>query len=180
MARAQLKWPICAYVAFTSVLLGSVVLQTASGVHVLPVATPSLLVGTIPLAIGIAILRYRLFDVDLLINRALVYGALVAAIVGIYVLVVGYLGLLGPDIARRLVHFFGQPRPAAPEFPELSEREREVLAHIAQGWNNAAIAERLVLSPKTVRIHISNIFSKLQVADRAEAIVRARQAGLGQ
>ena len=88
--------------------------------------------------------------------------------------------LFGPEIARRLVNFFGQSRPTAPEFPELSAREREVLTCIAQGWNNAAIAERLVLSPKTVRNHISNIFSKLQVADRAEAIVRARQAGLGQ
>jgi DNA-binding NarL/FixJ family response regulator len=63
-------------------------------------------------------------------------------------------------------------------FPQLSQREREVLGLIAQGVNNAAIAERLYLSPKTVRNHISNIFSKLQVADRAEAIVRAREAGL--
>ena len=88
--------------------------------------------------------------------------------------------LFGPEIARRLVNFFGQSRSAAPEFPELSDREREVLTCIAQGWNNTTIAERLVLSPKTVRNHISNIFSKLQVADRAEAIVRASQAGLGQ
>ena len=64
-------------------------------------------------------------------------------------------------------------------FPELSQRERQVLELIAQGTGNAAIAERLCLSPKTVRNHISNIFSKLQVADRAEAIVRAREAGLG-
>jgi DNA-binding NarL/FixJ family response regulator len=62
----------------------------------------------------------------------------------------------------------------------LTEREREVLRLIAQGLNNAAIAERLTLSPKTVSNHISNIFNKLQVADRAEAIVRARDAGLGQ
>ena len=64
-------------------------------------------------------------------------------------------------------------------FPELTEREREVLDLIAQGLNNPEIAERLYLSPKTVRNHISNIFSKLQVADRAQAIVRAREAGLG-
>ncbi|HMO57915.1 MAG TPA: response regulator transcription factor, partial [Roseiflexaceae bacterium] len=66
-----------------------------------------------------------------------------------------------------------------PPFPELSESERRVLQLIAQGENNQAIAERLALSPKTVRNYISNIFSKLQVADRAQAIVRARDAGLG-
>jgi DNA-binding NarL/FixJ family response regulator len=87
--------------------------------------------------------------------------------------------LFGPAIAGRLVNFFAQERTTAPEFPELSDREREVLMCIAQGLNNATIADRLVLSPKTVRNHISNIFSKLQVADRAEAIIRARQAGLG-
>jgi DNA-binding NarL/FixJ family response regulator len=87
--------------------------------------------------------------------------------------------LFGPAIAGRLVNFFAQDRTGPPEFPELSDREREVLICIAQGLNNATIADRLVLSPKTVRNHISNIFSKLQVADRAEAIIRARQAGLG-
>jgi DNA-binding NarL/FixJ family response regulator len=60
----------------------------------------------------------------------------------------------------------------------LTEREREVLVLIAQGGNNAEIAGRLVLSQKTVRNHVSNIFSKLQVADRAQAIIRAREAGL--
>ena len=60
-----------------------------------------------------------------------------------------------------------------------SDREREVLGLIAQGYNNEEIARRLVLSPKTVRNHVSNIFSKLQVADRAQAIVRAREAGIG-
>ena len=64
-------------------------------------------------------------------------------------------------------------------FPELTEREREVLDLIAQGHKNADIAARLVLSAKTVRNHVTNILSKLQVADRAEAIVRAREAGLG-
>jgi DNA-binding NarL/FixJ family response regulator len=93
--------------------------------------------------------------------------------------------LFGPAIARRLMTFFGPPGTAANlqvplAFPDLTEREREILELIAQGLNNAAIAERLVLSPKTVGNHISNIFSKLQVADRAEAIVRARNAGLGQ
>jgi len=89
--------------------------------------------------------------------------------------------LFGPAIAARLMKFFSQPRPTAPPhlFPELTEREREVLDLVAQGCNNSEIASRLVLSLKTVRNHVSNIFSKLQVADRAEAIIRARDAGLG-
>lgn len=87
----------------------------------------------------------------------------------------------GPDIARRLMNFFAAPRPAEPPqlFPELTGREREILNLIAQGYNNTEIAEQLVLSHKTVRNYISNIFSKLQVADRAQAIIRAREAGLG-
>jgi DNA-binding NarL/FixJ family response regulator len=89
--------------------------------------------------------------------------------------------LFGPAIAQRLMRFFGAERPAYPRaaFRDLTEREREVLALIAQGHNNATIAERLVVSPKTVRNHISSIFGKLQVTDRAGAIVRAREAGLG-
>ena len=63
-------------------------------------------------------------------------------------------------------------------FPELTEREREVLGLIAGGHNNAEIARQLFVSGKTVRNHITNIFSKLQVADRAQAIVLARDAGL--
>jgi DNA-binding NarL/FixJ family response regulator len=87
----------------------------------------------------------------------------------------------GPEIARRLMGFFSAPKPAAPSeaFPELTAREAEVLDLIAQGLNNQDIARRLYLSPKTVRNHVSNIFLKLQVADRAQAIVRAREAGLG-
>jgi len=87
--------------------------------------------------------------------------------------------LFGPAIASRLMGFFAA-RPTAPGiFPELTEREHEVLALIARGHNNEEIANRLVLSQKTVRNHVSNIFSKLQVADRAQAIVRAREAGMG-
>ncbi len=87
----------------------------------------------------------------------------------------------GPEIARRLMSFFSAPRPAASAeaFPELTAREREVLDLIARGRNNQAIAGHLYLSTKTVRNHISNIFAKLQVADRAQAIIRAREAGLG-
>lgn len=88
--------------------------------------------------------------------------------------------LFGPAIANRLMSYFSAPRAAAPDvFPELTDREREVLGLIAQGHNNSEIAQQLVLSQKTVRNHVSNIFSKLQVADRAQAIVRAREAGLG-
>lgn len=89
--------------------------------------------------------------------------------------------VFGPTIADRVLAYFASPRllrPVVP-FPELTEREREVLHLIAQGHSNDAIARRLFLSGKTVRNHVSNIFSKLQLADRAEAIVRAREAGLG-
>jgi len=64
-------------------------------------------------------------------------------------------------------------------FPDLTDREREVLEWVAQDCNNAQIAEGLVISPKTIRNHVSNVFSKLQVTDRAQAIIRAREAGLG-
>ena len=93
--------------------------------------------------------------------------------------------IFGPGIARRMTRFFQSFRDRQPPgsseeaFPELTGREREVLALIAQGLKNPEIAGRLVISPKTVRNHITNIFSKLQVADRAEAIIQARQAGLG-
>jgi DNA-binding NarL/FixJ family response regulator/class 3 adenylate cyclase len=93
--------------------------------------------------------------------------------------------VFGPAIAIRMVNFFqglnGTARTgeAAQAFPELTEREREVLTLIAQGISNKEIAERLVISVKTVSNHITNIFSKLQVADRAQAIIRARDAGLG-
>jgi len=64
-------------------------------------------------------------------------------------------------------------------FPDLTQREREILGLIATGKSNTEIAEQLVLSPKTVSNHVSNIFHKLQVVDRAQAVLRARQAGLG-
>ncbi len=88
--------------------------------------------------------------------------------------------IFSPGIAERLIHYFATPAAAAPHFPDLTDREREVLALIAQGLTNSAIAERLALSPKTIRNYITEIFSKLQVADRAQAIVRARDAGLGE
>ena len=87
--------------------------------------------------------------------------------------------IFGPAVAKRVVEYFAQPqlRPADAAFPQLTDREREVLGMIASGHNNALIARRLYLSVKTVRNHVSNIFTKLQVADRAQAIVRAREAG---
>jgi DNA-binding NarL/FixJ family response regulator len=89
--------------------------------------------------------------------------------------------LFGPEIAARLVNFFSSPQSGlSPQaFPELTAREREVLDLIAKGLNNQAIANRLSISEKTVRNHISNIFNKLQVVDRAQAIVKAREAGMG-
>jgi DNA-binding NarL/FixJ family response regulator len=89
--------------------------------------------------------------------------------------------IFSPMIAQRLTRYFAtlteETQPKA--FPELTERERAILDLIAQGRSNAEIANRLVLSPKTVRNHVSNILSKLQVADRAQAIIQAREAGLG-
>jgi DNA-binding NarL/FixJ family response regulator len=88
--------------------------------------------------------------------------------------------IFGPTIARRVVeHFATGSGSAKVAFPTLTDREREVLELIAAGKGNAAIAHELCLTLKTVRNHVSNIFGKLQVADRAAAIVRARDAGYG-
>lgn len=86
--------------------------------------------------------------------------------------------IFSPAIASRLVAYFSSAQTTA--FPELTDREREVLELIAQGKSNLVIASQLVLSVKTVRNHVSNVFNKLRVTDRAGAIVKARQAGLGQ
>lgn len=90
--------------------------------------------------------------------------------------------LFGPTIAARLMHFFSasSPTPQPDLFPELTDREREILELLARGRNNSDIARELIIAMKTVRNHISNIFTKLQVVDRAQAIIRAREAGLGQ
>jgi DNA-binding NarL/FixJ family response regulator len=89
--------------------------------------------------------------------------------------------IFSPAVAARLIDFFADARLGVPRqaFPELTEREREILNLIAQGHSNPEIAARLVLSGHTVRNYVSNIFGKLQVVDRAQAIVRAREAGLG-
>jgi DNA-binding NarL/FixJ family response regulator len=87
--------------------------------------------------------------------------------------------IFSPAIAERVLTFFASaPQPVAKAFPELSESERNVLRLMSRGWKNDAIAVELSLSPKTVRNYISNIFDKLQVADRVQAVVRARDAKL--
>ena len=86
--------------------------------------------------------------------------------------------VFGAALARRLAHWFDRPAPQEP-FEQLTPREREVLELIAQGVRNAAIAQRLGISLKTVRNLVSNVLTKLQVPDREAASVRARQAGLG-
>jgi DNA-binding NarL/FixJ family response regulator len=89
--------------------------------------------------------------------------------------------VFGSGVAERIIGFFSAPRPAAPRraFPELTEREEEVLSLVARGKSNQEIAKQLFVSLKTVRNHVSNILLKLQVADRAQAVIRARDAGTG-
>lgn len=89
--------------------------------------------------------------------------------------------IFSPAIATRLMEFFATTRPGVAKeiFPILTEREREILQLIARGATNSDIARSLTLSIKTVNNYVSNIFSKLQVADRAQAIIRARDAGIG-
>jgi len=94
--------------------------------------------------------------------------------------------LFGPVIAAKLLNFFHEnPQKTKNEslsiaFPELTDREREILGCVARGDTNVEIAERLTISLKTVRNHVSNIFNKLQVVNRAQAAIRARDAGLGE
>jgi DNA-binding NarL/FixJ family response regulator len=89
--------------------------------------------------------------------------------------------VFGPAIARRMVDFFAAAASAASAvaFPDLTAREREILHLVARGRSNAQIAQQLVLSTKTVRNHVSSVFTKIQVVDRAQAIVKAREAGIG-
>jgi DNA-binding NarL/FixJ family response regulator len=89
--------------------------------------------------------------------------------------------IYGPGVAGRILQFFRASRSDLPvdAFPDLTDREREVLDQIAAGKGNAAIARRLGITEKTVKNHVSNIYSKLHVADRAQAMLRARDAGYG-
>lgn len=88
--------------------------------------------------------------------------------------------IFGSGLARRMMNFFAASKPVSPadSLPELTEREVEILQLLAHHLTNQEIADRLAISLKTARNHVSNILSKLQVADRATAIVRAREAGL--
>jgi DNA-binding NarL/FixJ family response regulator len=135
---------------------------------------------------GTAVLMLTMFDDDDLVFSALRAGArgyilkesTEDEILHAVVTVAGGGAILGPGVARRLQEFFAAP--AAPEpFPDLTSREREILELIAEGRPNSEIARRFTLSEKTVRNYVSNILNKLQVAHRTEAIVRAREAGLG-
>lgn len=88
--------------------------------------------------------------------------------------------IFGPTIATRVLQLLSRPSaPSAEAFPQLTRRERQVLEHVATGRNNLAISRSLDLSPHTVANHVSSILMKLQAADRADAIIRARDAGLG-
>lgn len=87
--------------------------------------------------------------------------------------------IFGPGVAQRVLGFFSAPPAAAEPFPQLTPREREILDLLAAGLANAAIASQLGVAAKTVANSVSSIFTKLRVADRAQAIVRARDAGLG-
>jgi DNA-binding NarL/FixJ family response regulator len=137
----------------------------------------------------ISILMLTMYDDDESVFAALragargylLKGALKAEIIRAVRGVASGEAIFGPAIAKRLMQYFAAPRPAAyaQVFPELSEREREILNLLAQHYTNGEIAEQLSLAPKTVRNHVSNIFTKLQVSDRAQAIIRAREAGMG-
>ena len=137
---------------------------------------------------GVAVLVLTMFDDD-----DTVFGAMRAGAQG-YLLkgadqveidrairaVVAGEAIFSPGVAKRVLGYFASPpAPATGPFPELTNRERKVLDLVAGGKRNQAIADELVLSPKTVAYHISSIFVKLAVADRSAAIVRARQGGLG-
>jgi len=88
--------------------------------------------------------------------------------------------LFGPSIAKRLMSFLSTSTSISDKaFPELTGREREILELIAQSLNNSEIAQKLTISLKTVRNHVSNIYNKMQVTDRVQAAIRAREAGFG-
>jgi DNA-binding NarL/FixJ family response regulator len=87
--------------------------------------------------------------------------------------------VIGPGVAGRLISYLSTPPAQGVAFPELTPREREILDRIAQGRSNGAIAVELGVAPKTIGNHVSAILAKLRVASRAEAIVRAREEGLG-
>jgi DNA-binding NarL/FixJ family response regulator len=138
---------------------------------------------------AIKVLVLTMFDDDESVFAAagasgyLVKGAAQEQIVRAIRTVAGGDVIFGAGIAERVIAFFAASgrigSRAGRQFPELTEREVEILELIARGLNNTEIARRLVVSDKTVRNHVSNVFTKLHVTDRAQAIVRARESGLG-
>jgi len=135
-----------------------------------------------------AVLMLTMYDDDATVLTAmqagargyLLKGAEQSEIVGAIHAVVAGQVIFGPGIAGLVLDYFAAPPvPVAAPFPELTAREREILDLLASGRRTAAIAERLFLSPKTVSNHLTSVFAKLEVADRTEAILRARQGGLG-
>ncbi|MEV4146873.1 response regulator transcription factor [Amycolatopsis sp. NPDC049691] len=86
--------------------------------------------------------------------------------------------IFSPAIATRVLSLLGTATPRDESFPRLTAREQEILRLVARGMGNASIADQLVLSQKTVRNHVSHIFRKLRVTDRAQAIAKAREAGI--
>jgi DNA-binding NarL/FixJ family response regulator len=135
-----------------------------------------------------AVLILTMYDDDATVLTAmragargyLLKGAEQEEIVGAIRAVVAGQAIFGPGIASRVLDYFAAPPvPAAEPFPELTDRERDILDLLASGHRTAAIAERLFLSPKTVSNHLTNVFAKLEVADRTEAVLRAREGGLG-
>lgn len=139
------------------------------------------------LAPEVAVLVLTMFDDDASVFAAIRAGALGYVLKGsesgsmiraIAAVAAGE-AILGPGLARRTLSFLSAPGPDSP-FPELSERERAVLDLLAAGRSNHEIAARLSVSVKTVNNHVSSVYAKLRVAGRPEAIVRAREAGMGQ
>jgi DNA-binding NarL/FixJ family response regulator len=136
---------------------------------------------------GTAVLVLTMYDDDTMVFEAVAAGAIGYLIKGSdgadIVAAIGSAAsgqaVFGAALARRLQNWFSRPRPAAQSFPHLTEREREILDALASGLNNAQIGDRLFLSPKTIANNVSIIIDKLQVAHRGEAIIRARDAGLG-
>ncbi len=137
---------------------------------------------------GTAVLMLTMYDDDATVFTAmqagargyLLKGAGQDEIVNAVRAVAAGQAIFGPAVAARMLRLFtDQPTASESPFPTLTTRERDILDLLAGGRRTAAIAEQLFLSPKTVSNHLTNIFAKLEVADRTAAIIRAREGGLG-
>lgn len=137
---------------------------------------------------GAAILILTMLDDDATVFTAmqagaqgyLLKGADQDEIAGAIRAIVAGQAIFGPGIAARVLdHFSANVVPTADPFPELTPRERDILTLLAEGRRTADIARALHLSPKTVSNNLTAIFGKLEVTDRTEAVIRARERGLG-